>query len=153
VTAAPDSNRACPGSAGALGRPGAALSKSSSNWDRPGAAPGHLGQDRARRPAASPTIDGGMFMARVGIVTGAASGIGQALGTALVKRGDTVLLADVNADGAKQIAAGLGSHASAVGLDVRDADAVTQLVDDVVGEHGWLDLMFNNAGNRRRWGG
>ena len=92
-------------------------------------------------------------MARVGIVTGAASGIGQALATALVERGDTVVLADVNADGAQQVAAGLGSRASAVGLDVRDADAVTQLVDDVVGEHGWLDLMFNNAGNRRRWGG
>jgi hypothetical protein len=44
------------------------------------------------------------------------------------------VLADVNADGAKQVAAGLGSRASAVGLDVRDADAVTQLVDDVVGE-------------------
>src|SRR5664280_2228159 len=52
-------------------------------------------------------------------------GIGQALATALVNRGDTVVLADVNADGAKQVAAG---------LDVRDADAVTQLVDDVVGE-------------------
>jgi NAD(P)-dependent dehydrogenase (short-subunit alcohol dehydrogenase family) len=85
-------------------------------------------------------------MGRVGIVTGAASGIGQALATALVKRGDTVVLADVNADGAKQVAAGLGSRASAVGLDVRDADAVTQLVDDVVGDHGRLDLMFNNAG-------
>jgi NAD(P)-dependent dehydrogenase (short-subunit alcohol dehydrogenase family) len=85
-------------------------------------------------------------MGRVGIVTGAASGIGRALATALVERGDTVVLVDVNADGAKQVAAGLGSRASAVGLDVRDADAVTQLVDDVVGEHGRLDLMFNNAG-------
>src|SRR5664280_147893 len=61
-------------------------------------------------------------------------GSGQALATALVSRGDTVVLADVNADGAKQVAAGLGSRASAVGLDIRDADAVTQLVDDVVGE-------------------
>src|SRR5664279_6608 len=49
-------------------------------------------------------------------------GIGQALATALVSRGDTVVLADVNADGAKQVAAGLGSRASAVGLDVRNAD-------------------------------
>src|SRR5450759_5369328 len=87
-----------------------------------------------------------MPMSQVGIVTGAASGIGQALATALVARGDTVVLADVNAGGAKQVAAGLGSRASAVGLDVRAADAVTQLVDDVVGEHGRLDLMFNNAG-------
>jgi len=103
---------------GALPRP----ANRTADGDRPGAAPGHLGQDRARRPAASPTIYRGMFMARVGIVTGAASGIGQALATALVNRGDTVVLADVNADGAKQVAAGLRSRASAVGLDVRDAD-------------------------------
>ena len=45
-------------------------------------------------------------------------GIGQALATALVNRGDTVVLADVNADGAKQVAAGLGFRASAVGLDI-----------------------------------
>jgi hypothetical protein len=55
--------------------------------------------------------------------------------TALVKRGDTVVFADVNADGAKQVVASLGSRALAVGLDVGDADAVTQLVvDNVVGE-------------------
>src|SRR5450759_3278200 len=84
-------------------------------------------------------------MERVGIVTGAASGIGRALATALIERGDAVVLVDVNADGAKQVAAGLGSRASAVGLDVRDADALTQLVDDVVGEHGRLDLIVNTA--------
>ena len=62
-------------------------------------------------------------------------GIGQAVATALVKRGDTVVFADVNADGAKQVVASLGSRALAVGLDVGDADAVTQLVvDNVVGE-------------------
>ena len=115
---------------GALPRP----ANRTADGDRPGAAPGHLGQDRARRPAASPTIYRGMFMARVGIVTGAASGIGQALATALVNRGDTVVLADVNRRRSEAGCRRPGLPRVSRRSGYRDADAVTQLVDDVVGE-------------------
>ena len=89
-------------------------------------------------------------MHRVAIITGGASGIGAALGRALVTRGDDIVLADVEHDAAAHLAdrlttAGPGTARAAV-LDVRDADQVAGLVQDVHGAHGRLDLMFNNAG-------
>ena len=43
-------------------------------------------------------------MARIAIITGAASGIGRALAGALAARGDTVVLADIDGDGADRAA-------------------------------------------------
>ena len=89
-------------------------------------------------------------MSRIAIVTGGASGIGRALGAALVRRGDVVVLADVDGDAAGEVAerlraAGPGA-ATAVTVDVREADAVAALVDGTAERHGRLDLLFNNAG-------
>lgn len=89
-------------------------------------------------------------MTRTAIVTGGASGIGAALGAALVEQGGTVVLADVDGQAALRHAAALTERgpgaATGVALDVRDAAAVTDLVHDVSRTHGRLDLMFNNAG-------
>jgi NAD(P)-dependent dehydrogenase (short-subunit alcohol dehydrogenase family) len=89
-------------------------------------------------------------MKQVAIVTGGASGIGLALGTALVQRGWHVVLADLQDVAAKEHADRLTRQGpgSAVGeyVDVRDADAVTRLVESTHAEHGQLDLMVNNAG-------
>ena len=89
-------------------------------------------------------------MARIAIITGAASGIGQALASALVTRGDTVVLADIDGDGAERVAGelarrGPGAATPAV-VDVRDAGAVQALVNQVRGKNGRLDVMVNNAG-------
>lgn len=82
--------------------------------------------------------------------TGGASGIGLALGTALVLRGWHVVLADIQDVAAKEHADRLTllGPGSAVGVhvDVRDADAVAGLVESTQAEHGRLDLMVNNAG-------
>jgi NAD(P)-dependent dehydrogenase (short-subunit alcohol dehydrogenase family) len=89
-------------------------------------------------------------MSRVAIVTGGASGIGRALGAALVRRGDHVVLADVEGPAAVEVAEQLTAlgpgTASAAALDVRDAAAVAALVTDTAERLGRLDLMFNNAG-------
>ena len=89
-------------------------------------------------------------MPRVAIVTGGASGIGRALGAALVRRGDQVVLADVEGAAAVEVAEQLTAlgpgAASAAAVDVRDADAVAALVTDTATRLGRLDLMFNNAG-------
>jgi len=86
------------------------------------------------------------FAGQVAIVTGAASGIGRALTTALVAEGATVVAADLDGAGARQVATGLGPSAEGATLDVTDAAAVQALVDAVTAEHGRLDLMANNAG-------
>lgn len=86
---------------------------------------------------------------RVAFVTGAASGIGKALATALAARGDTVVLADIEGDPATAIAAELrsrGLRARSLALDVRDHDAVERAIDGVYASDGRLDLLFNNAG-------
>ncbi|RTL67173.1 MAG: SDR family oxidoreductase [Pseudonocardiaceae bacterium] len=85
---------------------------------------------------------------RVAIVTGGASGIGRALGAALVARGDTVVLADVDVEGATSAADAMRGPgtATAAALDVRDGPAVERLVHYTADAHGRLDLMVNNAG-------
>jgi NAD(P)-dependent dehydrogenase (short-subunit alcohol dehydrogenase family) len=89
-------------------------------------------------------------MPRTAIVTGGASGIGRALGAALVSRGDDVVLADVDGDAAvgaaEQLTAAGPGAATAATVDVREAAAVAALVTETVARRGRLDLMFNNAG-------
>ncbi|MFC7659980.1 SDR family NAD(P)-dependent oxidoreductase [Pseudonocardia benzenivorans] len=88
--------------------------------------------------------------ARIAIVTGGASGIGRGLGAALVTRGDTVVLADVDIEGATSAADAMSARgpgtAVATELDVRDGSAVEKLVADTVDARGGLDIMVNNAG-------
>ena len=89
---------------------------------------------------------GRRFAGQVAVVTGAASGIGRALATALVAEGATVVLADLDGDGARRVADSLGAAAEGTALDVTDRRAVQALVDGVAGRHGRIDLLCNNAG-------
>ncbi|MFI0448428.1 SDR family NAD(P)-dependent oxidoreductase [Actinomadura sp. 6N118] len=86
----------------------------------------------------------------IAIVTGGASGIGRAIATSLVNRGDTVIVADLNVAGAEKVADKLGTlnqgRAIPAALDVTDVEAVADLYKGVKAEHGRLDLVFNNAG-------
>jgi NAD(P)-dependent dehydrogenase (short-subunit alcohol dehydrogenase family) len=86
---------------------------------------------------------------QVAIVTGGASGIGQALCQALAMRGVMVIVADINAEGAQNVAMAIrqrGGQAAAQTVDVADADSVMQLVQHAVAAHQRLDYLFNNAG-------
>ncbi|MGE0215058.1 SDR family oxidoreductase [Mycolicibacterium sp.] len=85
------------------------------------------------------------------VVTGGASGIGAALCRALDLAGAHVLCTDIDGAAAERTVASLSRRARAARLDVTDAAAVQQTVDDVVARAGRLDLMFNNAGIV--WGG
>ncbi len=85
------------------------------------------------------------FQGRIALVTGGASGIGAATARVLGERGATVVIADLNVEGARAVASELPS-ASGVRADVMDAAAVEALVAGVVADHGRIDLAFNNAG-------
>lgn len=90
------------------------------------------------------TLDG-----QVAIVTGGASGIGEALVEALAERGAAVVVADRQVEEGRALAdrlAAAGRRARAVELDVRDPEAQQRVVDDVVAREGRVDLYFANAG-------
>ena len=88
------------------------------------------------------------FEGKSAVITGGASGIGRALGSALCERGAHVVLADVNGEAATRAARALTGAGTAVGakVDVCDVEAMQSLVRDTATRHGRVDLMFNNAG-------
>lgn len=80
------------------------------------------------------------------IITGAARGMGKAIGHALIAEGAHVCYADIDEDGAKKAAAEAGSNAIGVKVDVTKRDQVAQMIQQTVDAFGKLDVMFNNAG-------
>ncbi|MEU3306185.1 bifunctional aldolase/short-chain dehydrogenase [Nocardiopsis sp. NPDC055551] len=85
---------------------------------------------------------------RVALVTGAASGIGKAIATRLAAEGACVVVSDLDADQAAEVAAELGGADTAVGVgcDVSDADAVAEASRAAALAFGGVDLVVNNAG-------
>ena len=88
----------------------------------------------------------GRFDGRVVLVTGAASGIGQATAMRFGEDGATVVCIDLNAEGAAATADKIGNGATSAALDVSDFAAAKVVVDDVVAQHGKLDVLANVAG-------
>lgn len=89
------------------------------------------------------------FKESVAIVTGAASGIGRALGQELARRGALVIMADIQAGLLEEAVGSItqaGHKAEGVTLDVTDFQAVKRLVENTASRHGTLDYIFNNAG-------
>ncbi len=86
------------------------------------------------------------FEGIVAVVTGAGSGIGRALATALVQRGAKVALADIDTDRARAVATELGDRCQNFGCDVSVRAQVDALARDVVAEFGGVNLVFANAG-------
>ncbi|MCC5888029.1 MAG: SDR family NAD(P)-dependent oxidoreductase [Gammaproteobacteria bacterium] len=87
------------------------------------------------------------FEGRVALVTGAASGIGAALATALQAAGARVVLADIDHDSALRQASAIGAEAdAAVALDVRERTGFASVAQAVLARHGRIDYLFNNAG-------
>jgi NAD(P)-dependent dehydrogenase (short-subunit alcohol dehydrogenase family) len=80
------------------------------------------------------------------VVTGAASGIGEATARLFVAEGATVVLADADELRGNRIAAELGDTARYVATDVSREQDVDRAVAASVEDFGGLDVMFNNAG-------
>jgi NADP-dependent 3-hydroxy acid dehydrogenase YdfG len=89
------------------------------------------------------------FEGKVAFITGAASGIGFAIARALGGHGATLVLADIEAGALAAAAGALSDEGMAVEtevLDVRDAIAYSEVAQRVLGRHGTVHLLFNNAG-------
>jgi len=86
------------------------------------------------------------FQGRIALVTGAASGIGEAVVRQLAARGAQVLAADIDGDAATAVAMSLGDRVMPLRVDVSDPDAVRHMVQAGVERFGALHLAVNNAG-------
>jgi rhamnulose-1-phosphate aldolase/alcohol dehydrogenase len=93
----------------------------------------------------------GELAGRIALVTGGASGIGRATARLLAERGAHVVVADLNSDGAQEVADELlAAHglrrAVAVAMDVTDEKAVRHAVDQAVLAYGGLDILVASTG-------
>jgi meso-butanediol dehydrogenase/(S,S)-butanediol dehydrogenase/diacetyl reductase len=85
---------------------------------------------------------------RVVVVTGAASGIGEATARTFAANGDVVVVVDRDEAAAASVAhdlRGNGSKALAITVDVRDATSVENAVDTTIDHFGRVDVLVNNA--------
>ncbi|MBL4868693.1 MAG: SDR family NAD(P)-dependent oxidoreductase [Pseudomonadales bacterium] len=86
---------------------------------------------------------------KVAVVTGAGSGIGRETSIALAQKGCHLALVDVNAAGMKETAdliATLGLRVSTHVVDVSNKAAMIALPEEVIKEHGRVNIIINNAG-------
>jgi NAD(P)-dependent dehydrogenase (short-subunit alcohol dehydrogenase family) len=90
----------------------------------------------------------GLLEHKVGLITGAAQGLGRAVALLAAREGSRVVLADVQAERAAAVADEIGNgggEALFMRTDVRDPEQVSALVDASVERFGKLDWACNNA--------
>ncbi|MDQ7069263.1 MAG: SDR family oxidoreductase [Rhodobacterales bacterium] len=83
---------------------------------------------------------------KTAIVTGGASGFGAGIARKFAGEGARVLVVDINAAGAKAMAAELGGDALSYGANVADGAEISALAEFTLREMGHLDVLVNNAG-------
>jgi NAD(P)-dependent dehydrogenase (short-subunit alcohol dehydrogenase family) len=83
---------------------------------------------------------------KVAVITGAASGIGEATATRFVEEGARVVVADIQVESGMAVADRLGAAARFIECDVTIEGQVADAVDLAIATWGRLDCMFNNAG-------
>ena len=91
----------------------------------------------------------------VAVVTGGASGIGKGIVGALLRRGATVVIADIEQTAIDDSVAELSATGSVSGIrtDITDEHSVSALADAVYAQHGKVNLLYNNAGVTSGGGG
>jgi len=83
---------------------------------------------------------------KVAIVTGGSSGLGYATAKQLIDDGMTVIITGRDRDKLQAAKELLGDHCIVKQVDTSDFDALPGFVEDVVSDHGGIDVLVNNAG-------
>ena len=83
---------------------------------------------------------------KIGIVTGAGSGIGRACAIALAREGARVALVGRRKDRVEEVAREIGDSAFAISADVSDTSEISRLLDQTVTHFCGLSFLLNNAG-------
>jgi thioester reductase-like protein/NADP-dependent 3-hydroxy acid dehydrogenase YdfG len=108
----------------------------------------NLDANRARRTGPGGPLDG-----RTVMITGASSGIGRETALRVAAEGGIPLLVARRVDELEKVRAEIeeaGGQASVYSCDITDGDSVGSLVEAVIGDHGWVDMLVNNAGRSIR---
>ncbi|GHH98840.1 SDR family NAD(P)-dependent oxidoreductase [Neobacillus kokaensis] len=90
---------------------------------------------------------------KTSIVTGAGAGIGKEIAIALAQFGSNIVVADINADHAKQTVKELQSFnitSLAIPIDVSKEEEVIRLVNNTMEQFGKIDILINNAGKMQK---
>jgi len=88
----------------------------------------------------------GRLEGKVAVITGGASGMGEATAALFVREGARVVIGDLQRDKGEAVAASIGPECRFVATDVAASEDVAGLVNAAVQAWGRLDVMFNNAG-------
>ena len=91
---------------------------------------------------------------KVAWITGAGTGIGEGGAVALAEAGVKVVLSGRRQDKLEEVAGRCGSNASIEVLDVSDKEAVFEVADRIVKDHGKIDILVASAGinmKKRNW--
>ena len=103
----------------------------------------HGAMDRESMPMTAAQTEG---TPKVWLVTGAGSGFGRALLEAAVAAGDVVVAAARRTSTLDDLVAAFPDQVDPVELDVTDCERTREVVAEVVGRHGRIDVLVNNAG-------
>jgi 2-dehydro-3-deoxy-L-rhamnonate dehydrogenase (NAD+) len=87
-----------------------------------------------------------LLSGQTAIVTGAATGIGEAIAIRLAASGATVAIVDLDLAGAEKVAAGIGGGAFAIRANVTQSAEVEAAVTAVLTRTGRIDILVNDAG-------
>jgi NAD(P)-dependent dehydrogenase (short-subunit alcohol dehydrogenase family) len=86
---------------------------------------------------------------KIAVITGGGSGIGRATARLFAREGAQVIVAEINAAQAQQVADEIGANALAIATDVTSEDSINALFTQVSERFGKLDILVSNAG--RPW--
>ena len=90
------------------------------------------------------------FDGKVVVVTGGASGLGEAMSHGFAREGGRVAVLDLREEGAAKVAAAADGEARAYACDVADSAMVSDVFERVASDLGDVEVLVNNAGIARR---